>query len=77
MRRGKAHSSPPIFAGFIFQQSGISMVSGTKFGRWQQQGKSIFPLPARQSFPQRLALAEVLLVIEGVVKEHCIGCCLQ
>jgi hypothetical protein len=46
------------------------MVSGTKFGRWQQQGKSIFPLRAPQSFPQRLALAEVHLVIQGVVKEQ-------
>jgi len=46
------------------------MVSGMKFGRSQQQGKLIFPLRARQSFPQRLALAEVLLVIKGVVKEQ-------
>src|SRR6267142_6783475 len=38
---------------------------------------TIFSLRGRQSFPQRLALADVHLVIEGVVKEHGVGCCLQ
>ena len=53
------------------------MVSGTKFGRRQQRGKSIFPLRTSQSFPQRLALAYLYLVIEDVVKEQGVRCCLQ
>jgi hypothetical protein len=53
------------------------MVTGTKSGRRQQRGKSIFPLRTRQSFPQRLALADLYLVIKGVVKEQDVSGCLQ
>src|ERR1700682_3967664 len=51
--------------------------SGTKFGRRQQRGKSIFPLRTSQSFPQRLALANLYLVIEGVLKNKVFSCGLQ
>ena len=51
------------------------MVPGTKFGRRQRRGKSIFSLRTRRSFPQRLALADLYLVIEGMLKNKVLRVC--